>query len=43
VVLRPAGKDWEAALSTGDERAVPLAGTLTTAEVEALLNEKLLG
>lgn len=43
VVLRRAGKDWEAALSNGDERAEPLAGTLTTAEVEALLNEKLLG
>lgn len=43
VVLRPAGKDWEAALSTGDERAVPLPGTLATADVEALLNEKLLG
>jgi hypothetical protein len=43
VVLRAAGNNWEAALSNGDDRAVPLAATLTTEEVEALLNEQLLG
>ena len=43
VILRTSGDRWEAALSRGDERAVPLAGTLNLAEVEALLNEQLLG
>lgn len=43
VVLRRAGGKWEAALSEGDERAVPLAGTLSTPEVETLLAENLLG
>jgi len=43
VILRASGDRWEAALSRGDERAVPLGGTLSLAEVESLLNEQLLG
>lgn len=42
VVLRASGEKWEAALSRGDERAVPLPGTLSMPEVETLLAEKLL-
>jgi hypothetical protein len=43
VILRASGDRWEAALSRGDERAVPLDRTLNIAEVESLLNEQLLG
>lgn len=43
VIVRPSGDRWEAALSRGDERAVPLNGTLSLADVEVLLNEQLLG
>lgn len=43
VVLRASGERWEAALSNGDERAVPLRSTLSMPDVENLLAVNLLG